>query len=358
MSSAPFIPTPDEVSAGWLTEQLRAAGHEVEVVGFDAADIGTGQLGRCIRYRLEYGGDSPGAPLTLVGKFPSDNPVSRQTGVVLRNYIKEVRFYQELQPRLSISTPRCYFAEIVGEGPHFAVLMSDEAPAEPGDQIAGCDEDVARAAVLELAGLHAPAWNDVALLPADWLGRPSPRLSAATHDRYRTLLPGFLDRYGDRLDRDARDILCRYGEAESAWTGELPDPFSLIHVDYRLDNLLIDQRTSPPAITAVDWQSITIGLPLGDVAYLLGGSLRSERRRRCERDIVRGYHERLTAAGIADYSRETCWTDYRRGAFAGFGVCVIASMMVRETERGNEMFVAMTRRHTRHALDLNSAELL
>ena len=115
VSSAPFIPTPDEVSAGWLTEQLRAAGHEVEVVGFDAADIGTGQLGRCIRYRFDYRGDSAGAPRTLVGKFPSDDPISRQTGVVLRNYIKEVRFYRELQPRLSISTPRCYFAEIVAD---------------------------------------------------------------------------------------------------------------------------------------------------------------------------------------------------------------------------------------------------
>ncbi len=358
MTSAPFIPTAGEVSAEWLAEQLRAAGHEVEVLGFEASDIGTGQLGRCIRYRLEYGERAADAPRTLVGKFPSDDPTSRQAGVVLRNYLKEVRFYQELQPRLSISTPRCYFAEIEGQGPHFAVLMSDEAPAEQGDQIAGCDEEVALAAVLELAGLHAPAWNDASLLPAGWLGRPSAELSAATHDRYRTLLPGFLDRYGGRLEQDSREILSVYDEAESAWTGDAPDPFSLVHIDYRLDNLLIDPRTSPPPITAVDWQSITIGRPLGDVAYFLGGSLDPALRRRCEEEIVGAYHQRLIAAGIDGYSREACWSDYRLGAFAGFGVCVIASMMVRETERGNEMFVAMTRRHTRHALDLNSAELL
>ncbi|MXX63345.1 MAG: phosphotransferase [Holophagales bacterium] len=358
VTSAPFIPTAEEVSAEWLTGQLRAAGHEVEVLGFEASDIGTGQLGRCIRYSLEYGEGAAGAPRTLVGKFPSDDPTSRATGVVLRNYLKEVRFYQELQPRLSISTPRCYFAGIDGEGPHFAVLMSDEAPAEQGDQIAGCDEEVALAAVLELAGLHAPVWNDASLFPAGWLGRPSAELSAATHDRYRTLLPGFLDRYGGRLEQDSREVLSVYGEAESAWTGDAPDPFSLVHIDYRLDNLLIDPRTSPPSITAVDWQSITIGRPLGDVAYFLGGSLDPALRRRCEEEIVSAYHQRLIAAGIDGYSREACWNDYRLGAFAGFGVCVIASMMVRETERGNEMFVAMTRRHTRHALDLESAELL
>jgi len=358
VTSAPFIPGAEDVSAEWLADQLRAAGHEVEVLGFEASDIGTGQLGRCIRYRLEYGEGSADAPGTLVGKFPSDDPTSRSTGVVLRNYLKEVRFYQELQPRLSITTPRCYFAGIEGDGPHFAVLMSDEAPAEQGDQVAGCDEEVARAAVLELAGLHAPAWNDVSLLPAEWLGRPSPELAEATHERYRTLLPGFLDRYGDRLEKDALEILEQFGEADSAWTGDVPDPFSLVHVDYRLDNLLIDQRTSPPAITAVDWQSITIGRPLGDVAYFLGGSLAPVLRRRCEAEIVSAYHQRLIGAGIEGYSRDACLDDYRLGAFAGFGVCVIASMMVRETERGNEMFVAMTRRHTRHALDLDSAELL
>ncbi len=358
MTSEPFIPTAEEVSAAWLAEQLRAAGHEVEVLGFEASDIGTGQLGRCIRYRLEYGEGAADAPRTLVGKFPSDDPSSRATGVVLRNYLKEVRFYQELQARLSISTPRCYFAGIEGKGPHFAVLMSDEAPAEQGDQIVGCDEEVARAAVLELAGLHAPAWNDASLLLAGWLGRPSPELAEATHGRYRTLLPGFLERYGDRLDQDSREILSVYGEAESAWTGDAPEPFSLVHIDYRLDNLLIDRRTSPPSITAVDWQSITIGRPLGDVAYFLGGSLDPALRRRCEEKIVGAYHQRLIAAGVDAYSWDACWNDYRLGAFAGFGVCVIASMMVRETERGNEMFVAMTRRHTRHALDLNSAELL
>ena len=109
VSSGPFIPTPDEVSAAWLSEQLRAAGHEVDVLGFEASDIGTGQLGRCIRYRLELGRGADNAPRSLVGKFPSSDPASRETGVVLHNYLKEVRFYQELQPRI---TPRCLTAQM------------------------------------------------------------------------------------------------------------------------------------------------------------------------------------------------------------------------------------------------------
>ena len=61
---------------------------------------------------------------------------------------------------------------------------------------------------------------------------------------------------------------------------------------------------------------------------------------------------------VPGYAWERCWEDYRRGTFSGFAVTVIASMMVQQTERGDEMFVAMARRHARHALDLGAAEFL
>ena len=137
---------------------------------FTRTQIGTGQIGKCIRFALELDGDDPTAPRSLVGKFPSDDPTSRATGVALKNYIKEVSFYRTMQKRVSISTPRCYYAEIEGEGPNFALLLEDLSPARQGDQLAGCSADVARAAVLELVGLHAPSWCDESLLGIDWLG--------------------------------------------------------------------------------------------------------------------------------------------------------------------------------------------
>jgi hypothetical protein len=132
----------------------------------------------------------------------------------------------------------------------------------------------------------------------------------------------------------------------------------MVHIDFRLDNLLIDEAVDPPRVAVVDWQSMVVGSPLSDVAYFLGASLLPEVRRPIEQELVREYHAGLLAAGVRDYSWEQCWTDYRRGAFAGFAVTVIASTIVVETERGNEMFTVMARRHARHALDLGSAEFL
>jgi hypothetical protein len=90
----------------------------------------------------------------------------------------------------------------------------------------------------------------------------------------------------------------------------------------------------------------------------MGASLLPEARRPVERDIVREYHERLLEAGVRGYPWERCWADYRRGTFAGFAVAVVASMIVQETPRGNEMFLAMASRHGRHALDLDAQEFL
>ncbi|MFU8814957.1 MAG: phosphotransferase [Pseudomonadales bacterium] len=360
MSAAAAIPTPQDITAGWLTERLREGGHaDADVRAFTAQRIGTGQIGMCIRYELDLPATDTTTPRSLVGKFPSDDPVSRATGVQLRNYLKEVRFYRELKARVGISTPRCYYAAIVDEGPEFLVLLEDLRPAVQGDQLQGCDAAVAEAAVLELVGLHGASWNDQSLRGVDWLGEPSKESREMLLSLYQTLLPGFLDRYGARLEADEADIIARVAQApQGPLFASLQTPYSLVHVDYRLDNLLIDNRVRPPKIAVVDWQSITLGSPMSDVAYFLGAGLLPEHRRPVEEGIVRAYHRALGECGVSDYPWERCWNDYRRGSFAGFGVTVIASMLVQQTPRGDEMFVAMARRHSRHALDHHAGEFL
>jgi hypothetical protein len=309
-----------------------------------------------MRFRLELAGEANGAPRTLVGKFPSLDPLSRHTGVQLRNYAREIFFYREIAERVPIAKPRCYFAAIDGEGPEFALILEDLAPAVQGDQLAGCSREVARAAVLELANLHAATWCDGSLRDHELIALPGPERVAQLRALYGQMLPAFLARFGSRLAPAECEIIA--GVAQSSGPPyQYPDrPFALVHIDYRLDNLLIDERTSPPRVSVVDWQSFVLGSPLSDVAYFLGASLLPERRRLDERDLVRDYYDALLARGVRGYGWDECWTDYRRGAFAGFAVTVIASVIVQETERGNEMFTAMAHRHARHALDLGSAE--
>jgi Ecdysteroid kinase-like family len=322
-----------------------------------STQVGTGQIGKCIRYELDVGAAPVAVPRSLIGKFPSDDAQSRGTGVALRNYYREVNFYRELAARLQISTPRCYFAAIDGDGPEFALLLEDLAPARQGDQLAGCSLDVARSAVLQLVGLQAPSWCDATLKRRDWLWQDAVPADAMIA-MYGRLLPGFIDRYGVSLAADERDIIERVARSPGCPLFEpVGSPFCLEHVDYRLDNLLIDEAVAPPRVTVVDWQSIRVGKPFNDVAYFLGASLLPELRRDAERSILRDYVAALARAGVG-LTWQDCWDGYRRGAFAGFGVTVIASMLVQQTPRGDEMFIAMARRHARHALDVGALEWL
>jgi hypothetical protein len=97
---------------------------------------------------------------------------------------------------------------------------------------------------------------------------------------------------------------------------------------------------------------------MNDVAYFIGAGLEPQVRKPVEEELVRGYHEGLLRAGVSNYAWEDCWLGYRRGAFAGFAVTVIASMLVQRTDRGDTMFTTMARRHARHAIDLGSGEFL
>ncbi len=351
------IATPETMDAAWFSRCLANHGYQgVTVREVTRSRIGTGQIGLCVRFELDLDVPDSDAPTSLVGKFPSDDPASRATGVALRNYYREVNFYQQLAPRLGISLPRCYHADIDGEGPAFALLLEDMQPARQGDQLEGCTAEVARAAVLELVGLQAPSWCDQSLLGYDWLTSPDIGDPTAL---YAQMLPGFLERYGAALANDERDIIARVATSPGCpLFAPLSEPFCLEHVDYRLDNMLIDDRTTPPRVTVVDWQSVRVGKPLNDVAYFLGAGLLPAVRREAEHDIVSDYHRRLSDAGVDGYDWSACWTDYRRGAFSGFGVTVIASMLVGRTERGDQMFITMARRHARHALDLGADEFL
>ncbi len=108
----------------------------------------------------------------------------------------------------------------------------------------------------------------------------------------------------------------------------------------------------------LDWQTCVDGVGPSDVAYFLGAGLAEGERREAEGQIVRDYHAGLVAAGVTGYDWDTCWRDYRRGTWSGFLMAVGASMVVKRTDRGDQMFLTMAGRHARHALDLDAADAL
>lgn len=79
---------PEDLTRDWLTAALDAGS---PVSGFSFERIGTGQMSECYRVWLEYAGESDG-PASVVLKVAATDPNSRQTGLALGLYEREVRF--------------------------------------------------------------------------------------------------------------------------------------------------------------------------------------------------------------------------------------------------------------------------
>ena len=178
-------------------------------------------------------------------------------------------------------------------------------------------------------------------------------------DLYRPNYRGFVDRYGPALADDECRIIQQLGEVDHSplVANGLPEVFSLIHVDYRLDNLLFHAKTGTTEVTAVDWQSITPGWPLSDVAYFIGAGLLPAGRAPVEERLVRSYYDAFAPVASMAMFGLIVGSPYLYGAFAGFAVTVVASMIVERTARGDRV-PTVAQRHARHALDLGADEFL
>ena len=350
--------TPDRITPAWLTELLRGAGilDGGAVTTVRPEPCGTGQLGECYRFHLGY--DRPGAgPASVVAKLPSTDPVSRGYAAQVGLYAKEVNFYRDVAADLAIRTPRAYHAELAPDGVEFCLLFEDLGPALAVDQLSGCTPDQAVLAVEQAAAMHASSWHDERLAALPWLQREPGRWLAIA-EVMPALHDAFVERYRDVLEPRHLEVARRLREGICGWLEELEQPTCLFHLDFRLDNMLFDAKAGEVPLAVVDWQSVTIGPGIADVSYFIGAGLLPDARRVHEDDLVAHYHRCLTEAGVTGYPLERCRRDYRIHAVLGFFTAVNASVNVKRTDRGDEMFLTMARRHGEQILDNATLELI
>jgi hypothetical protein len=239
----------------------------------------------------------------------------------------------------------------------FILLLEDLNPVRMADQIAGMSVAEVGTALVELARLHAPVWGDTSVTDLPWL-------NYGTEQRDQLiafsgmLFDGFLERYGPDLDDLTGTVIRQFRELVGPFTNRDHHSVTVIHGDYRADNMLYDGHDGDVPLVTVDWQTVGAGPGLLDVAYLLGTGLDPGDRAANEERLVRGYHEAITRAGVAGYDWDRCWADYR--LYAAYGVIMLttAAVVVERTDRGDAMFLAMLRRIAAQVTQLDTASLI
>ncbi|MFB8757983.1 phosphotransferase family protein [Streptomyces sp. NPDC059852] len=173
---------------------------------------------------------------------------------------REHRVISALHPT-SVPVPRplllCEDEEVLG-APFYLMEFVEGTPYRTADQLAPLGPQRTRDAVLSLVdtlvGLHAV---DPASVGLEDFGRPE----------------GFLDRqlrrWGKQLDASRNRDLAGIDELHATLGRRLPDSPAptVIHGDYRLDNVLIGPDDRIKAI--LDWEMSTLGDPLTDLGLLV-----------------------------------------------------------------------------------------
>ncbi|MBJ7331982.1 MAG: phosphotransferase [Solirubrobacteraceae bacterium] len=343
---------PEDVTADWLRGVLGCG----PITSVQLAQIGTGQMSENHRVLVTYANPDEPAPSSFVLKVAASDETSRATGLALGLYEREVRFYREVAPLLNGPLAPCHHASFDPATGLFALLLDDASPAVQGDEIAGCTPEDARIAMAELGRLHGPALGDEQLASAEWLNRESPINQAIVEG----LLAGFVERYAERIRPEHRAVAqSLVASFDASMDEQLNDPDTvrgLIHGDYRLDNLLFGTAGAARPLTVVDWQTVTWGPAMTDVAYFLGCALTTEDRRAHAGELLEIYREAL--GPDAPITREQILDGVRRQSFFGVLMAVISPMLVQQTERGDDMFMALFERHCQHVLDLDALETL
>ncbi len=189
-------------------------------------------------HRVTFSADG-GERETVVIKLASDDATSRATGVGMGAYFREIAFYRNLAGRIGGPLPTCHLAEYDPAEGWFTLVLRGRRRRDARATRSPAARSTRRGlALTELARIHAPVLGDLALGTSDWLNQPNP----LNGQLLTALLPGFLERYADRIAPEHAEVCKRFVPVVDAWAADARPPLGLVHGDYRLDNLLFGER--------------------------------------------------------------------------------------------------------------------
>jgi hypothetical protein len=295
--------TAADVDPQWLTHALKTKHPGVRVSG--VAPVARSEMTNShARLKIRYH-EAAGAPDAMFCKLLPADPKRRGLIADTRMGPREVRFYNQIAPKIELRVPKCYVAKVDENDEAFILLLEDLVDTECGisDGTQGLTPDAAARALEDLADLHThyadPQYRKA---HASWV--PEPMES----DYGAVMLRHGLDQHRDRLTTcfaEHAELYIAHRSALHALWHE--GPTTVIHGDPHIGNLFDDHgRTG-----FLDWGIINTSTPLRDVSYLLVMSMSIEDRRSHERELLRHYLTAQRAKGGPDIGFDEAWMRHR-----------------------------------------------
>ena len=342
------------ISAEYLTEALAKISGGANLTIDSVKSIGTGQMAES--YRVIFNEPLASGAASVVVKVPSQNENSRGASRATRCYELETNFYANLREHVKVAAPECLHVWYDATSDDFVLVLEDIVGATQGDQIAGATIEQAQAAIDQLVSLHSPLWGSEKLNEFTWLPKHSVKSAAGTSQLLRAMFPGFAERFANTVSAEIISLGARLVENFDRYNAAFPEVLTVAHRDFRLDNLLFTEHDNNFDVKVVDWQTVGVMPGACDLGYFIGASFNVDDRRTNEQSLVQRYCAGLQAENI-DVDYQNIWAQYRLLGTSGYIMAIVASVLVKQTERGDAMFAVMANRHGQQMLDLETEKL-
>ncbi len=325
-----------DVTVAWMSTALG--------VGLDSMDVhqiaeGHGFMGQLARVTLRS--SDPTVPSSVIIKLPTSDPGGRFIGEMMRVWEREHCFYRDVAPELNIRAPRA----LVNIADPPCLVLEDLAPAIPGDHVAGATLDQAERCIDLLSRHHAAWFEHPRLASFTWMpGLDDPSILTLA-DTFAMGWPMFLDRFGAELPTRCLRWCEQFVGGIPEWIrGHYDDAVTIVHGDFRLDNLFF---LEDGGVAVIDWQLSMKAPGQTDVVYFCANNLSIEMRRSHEDELIARYVAGLHAAGVPGHA--VTLESVRRGYLEGllfYAVSFGASLLTIDpaNERGTALFDALVRR--------------
>ena len=302
--------TIDDVTPAWLTTVLHTSGAlaaDGAVTSVEATPFAEGLGFLSYLYRCQLGYEGAEGPDTVIVKFATDLPNQRGIADGLAFYQRELRFYREVAAEVPFRTPVAHAAIMDETSTDFVLVMEELSDLRHLDQITGASAADAVIAARGAAGFQAPFWGrDLSDLEQTFLPLDNPI--------HQAVLPQVFAGGWERCKAEAAAVMTpevmafgdRYTEALPEMLSRLSTGTTLLHGDWRADNLLLDGDD----LAVIDFQIMGTGAGPYDLAYFMSQSLEPEVRKPNSDQIIAAYYGGLDDAGIT-YDRQQADIDFR-----------------------------------------------
>lgn len=356
----PIPKSTTEITTEWMTEHLRSGGSidsstRVRSIERDQMGAGIGFMGEVGRLRLTFDGGV--GPSSVICKIPTQDPNVRGLLAAARVFEREARFYLDVAPTLDV-VPRAHAVVADFDADDYVLVLQDLGNLRVGDQAAGVSLADARATMVAAARLHARYWNDPSLGALTWLPSANSDGMKIGREVYNASLPGFLQVFAHAVQPDMIPIMERFGDNVHQLLDRIAGmPTTVVHFDFRLDNLFFDDAENK--VWMIDFQTASTGGGAYDIGYFMSQSVGIDVRRSHEDELLRTYHGELIRLGVADYSFDQFFHDYRVGVLYGWIIPVYAvGTLDSSSERAMALWTEVISRAQAAMRDHSVAEFL